>query len=474
MSTRLVVVSNRVPSPTEGASPGGLVSALLPSLEAAGPSVWFGWSGEIGAEAASDRVPRRTFARGVEYAVVDLTEDEVRAYYEEYGNRVLWPLLHGLTARVAPEAVGSYETYRQVNACFARSLLPLLRPGDLVWVHDYHLIPFAEELRTLGWQGRIGYFQHTPVPPVETWSLLRHGPLLADSLGAYDLIGVQTERDRRNLEDILIDADVAARVATYPISIDPDRFREFAAAACTDVQPLDLPDAPTLYFGVERLDYTKAIPERLEAYERALAAEPGMRRSTRFVQWAAPSRTGVPEYQEERDAVEAAARRLNARFPEQPLTIDFEPHPPELVAPALGHADVCVVSSVADGMNLVAKEFAAVHSAENPGVLVMSDMCGAAEELTAALIFPAGDIEAMSEAILRAYYMPLSERRWRAARLRQAVDGHTSWDWLREFVNDLREVRPRARAAEPRRMYPSSTRRDNHRGASPPMEVGRP
>ena len=269
-----------------------------------------------------------------------------------------------------------------------------------------------------------------------------------------------------------LDADVAARVAAYPISIDPERFREFTAAAAADTPPLGLPDASMLFFGVERLDYTKGIPDRLEAYEHALATSPEMRDGTRFVQWAAPSRTGVPEYQDERDAVEAAAQRVNVRFPEHPLTIDFDPHPPEVVAPALEQADVCVVSSVTDGMNLVAKEFAAVHSAENPGVLVMSDMCGAAEELTDALIFPARDIRAMSAAMRWAYYMPEHERRGRAARLRAVVDGHTSWDWLREFVTDLREVMPRTRAPEPRLVHPRPTRHE--RGTPPPIEVGRP
>ena len=472
MSNRLVVVSNRVPAPGEGISPGGLVSALLPSLEASGTSVWFGWSGDTTAGPCQDRPPRRVRARGVEYALVDLSEAEVRGYYEEYGNRVLWPLMHGLTAHVADEAVAAYVSYRQVNARFARALLPLLRPDDLVWVHDYHLIPLGEELRALGWSGRTGYFHHTPVPPAEVWSTLPQGALLADAFSAYDLIGVQTERDRNNLGDILLDADVAARVAAYPISIDPERFREFTAAAAADTPPLGLPDASMLFFGVERLDYTKGIPDRLEAYEHALATSPEMRDGTRFVQWAAPSRTGVPEYQDERDAVEAAAQRVNVRFPEHPLTIDFDPHPPEVVAPALEQADVCVVSSVTDGMNLVAKEFAAVHSAENPGVLVMSDMCGAAEELTDALIFPARDIRAMSAAMRWAYYMPEHERRGRAARLRAVVDGHTSWDWLREFVTDLREVMPRTRAPEPRLVHPRPTRHE--RGTPPPIEVGRP
>lgn len=453
MNHRLVVVSNRVPKPrAEGTPPGGLVSALLPSLEATGSAVWFGWSGDTTDDDYAAAAPRRVFARGVEYATVDLTAEQVRAYYEEYGNRVLWPVMHGMVDRMAPEAASEYPTYREVNAHFARLLRPLLRAEDLVWVHDYHLIPLAQELRRLGWQGRTGYFHHTPIPTPDTWAALPQAGALAASFEAYDLIGVQTERDRRNLASILGDRDVGSRVRAYPISIDPDHFREFTeqSRSATAEPPLGSDDA-MLFFGVERLDYTKAIPQRLDAFAMALEASPEMRRRARFVQWAAPSRTGVPEYQDEREAIEAAAEALNARFGGRPLEIDFEAHPPEVVAPALAQADVCVVSSVADGMNLVAKEFAAVHSEEQPGVLVLSDMCGAAEELTEALIYPAGDLEAMSEALRRAFFMPESERRRRAARLRAIVDRHTSTDWLRGFVDDLARTaaRPRVRAILP-------------------------
>lgn len=450
MTHRLVVVSNRVPTPaTEGIGPGGLVSALLPSLEAMGSAVWFGWSGETSDDFPC--APHREMARGVEYATIDLTERQVSGYYEEFGNRVLWPLFHGLVDHVAPEAAREYDVYREVNERFARALRPLLRPDDLVWVHDYHLIPLGAELRRLGWRGRTGYFHHTPIPAVEIWSQLPHGEVLAGHMSAYDLIGVQTERDRLHLEDILLDEDAARRVASYPISIDPERLRDFTdSASATTGRVLDRTDEPLIYFGVERLDYTKGIPERLRAFERALEESPEMRTGARFIQWSAPSRTAVPEYQAEREAVEAAARHLNNRFEGyEPLEIDFEAHPPEVVAPALQQADVCVVSSVADGMNLVAKEFAAVHSEEHPGVLVISDTCGASEELTEALIYPAGDTAAMAEALQEAYFMPDAERRRRAGRLREIVDQHTSRDWMREFVNDLREVLPRTRALMP-------------------------
>jgi trehalose 6-phosphate synthase len=261
---------------------------------------------------------------------------------------------------------------------------------------------------------------------------------------------------------------VAQRVAAYPISIDPDRFRAFTEAAglAVDGPAIEVPDAPLLYFGVERLDYTKGIPDRLEAFERALEESREMVEGARFVQWAAPSRSTVPEYQAEREAIERAAEHLNARFDATPLEIEFAAHAPELVAPALEQADVCVVSSVADGMNLVAKEFSAVHSAEHPGVLVLSDMCGAAEELTDALLYPAGDVGALSDVLQRAYFMSDGERRQRAAGLRGAVDAHTSSDWLREFVSDLREVQRRTKASE--------TPKARHRqtvthGDSPPL-----
>jgi trehalose 6-phosphate synthase len=258
MAERLVVASNRVPPPQPPAEAwlaGGLVSALLPALEARGNAVWLGWSGETGDPYAA---PRRTEARGVRYVTLDLAPEQVRAYYEGFCNAVLWPVLHGLPERASEAAADGFADYRAVNRRFAGALLELLEPDDLLWVHDYHLIPLASELRRLGWRGRAGYFHHTPVPTPEHWALLPQGPGLAAAFGAYDLLGVQTERDAERLRQIGGTA-VGGRVRAYPISIDPDRLRSHVDGRRRP-RLLETGDRRRLFFGVDRLDYTKAIP----------------------------------------------------------------------------------------------------------------------------------------------------------------------------------------------------------------------
>lgn len=435
LKNRLVVVSNRVPPPAAegGIAPGGLVSALLPTLEQLERPVWFGWSGCAGSRCNPLEYDERS---GISFARIDLTEREIEDYYHGFCNQVLWPLLHSMPERANPRPE-FVEAYLAVNRRMATALIEVLQPGDVVWVHDYHLIPLARELRALGWRDPIGYFHHIPIPRADAWAEIPGAALLADALGSYDRIGVQTEADAARLRAI-VPPEAAGRIGAYPISIDPDAFRAaIDDAALEESLGAAEDDGRMLFFGVDRLDYTKAIPERLAAFARALELEPRMRSEARFVQWAPPSRTAIPEYQAECESVEAAATEIIARFGDRPLQVMFEAQPSSVVAAALQRADVCVVTSKVDGMNLVAKEFAAVHSAEHPGVLVLSDSCGAAEELRDAVIFPAGDTEAMAEAMRYAFHMPAEERRERSQRLREVVDSHTCREWAAAFLGDL-------------------------------------
>ena len=431
---RVVIASNRVPPPPEkGASwpAGGLVSALLPPLAQFG-GLWFGWSGRTG---NPDAPPQRTVTSAIDYVTVDLSERELSDYYEGFCNRTLWPRLHGLPEHAA-SLPREYWTYRATNRRFAIALIPLLRPDDLVWVHDYQLIPLGRELRRLGWHGPLGYFHHVPVPTHEDWQAIPHSDDLAISLAAYELIGTQTERDRTRLQSLLPSGH-RDRVSTHPVGIDADRFR--ARAAALDRNPVALEgDRRQLLFGVDRLDYTKGIRQRLEAFERLLRRDTRWRHTARFVQWAAPSRATVPEYRAERDAIENVVARINEHFGEPyPVELDLSAHPPEEVAAGLAAADICVVTSLADGMNLVAKEFAAVHSAEAPGVLVLSDTCGAAAQLGDALQVHATDVGSIQQALGRALQMPREERASRSAALRRVVDRGTAQLWFQEFISEL-------------------------------------
>ena len=430
---RVVVVSNRVPpAPKEGQPmpAGGLVSAILPPLAAHG-GVWFGWSGRTG---NPHRPPQREVTPDIDYVHIDLSETEVADYYEGFCNRTLWPRLHGL-AEHAASLPREYWTYRSTNRRFALALFPLLLPDDVVWVHDYHLMPLGRELRRIGWRGPLGYFHHVPIPEPIHWDAVSHADDLAASLGAYELIGLQTERDAERLRAIL-DPRYHGQIGVHPVGIDPERFRARSAEVPNPLAREG--DNREILFGVDRLDYTKGIRARLEAFERLLVRLPHLHKRLRFVQWAAPSREAVPEYQAEREAVRTIAERINARFQDPyPVELSLESHPPEEVGSGLRAADICVVTSLADGMNLVAKEFCAVHSGDEPGTLVLSDTCGAAAQLTDALLVRATDPGSIEAALERAVRMSPGERARRSATLRRVVDESTAERWFHEFLSDL-------------------------------------
>ena len=431
---RIVIVSNRVPPPPAADRPlpaGGLVSALLPPLAEYG-GLWFGWSGRTG---NPDRPPQREVTESIDYVHIDLPRREVADYYGGFCNRTLWPRLHGLHEQAA-SLPREYWTYRAANRRFAHALFPLLRPDDVVWAHDYHLIPLGRELRRMGWRGPLGYFHHVPVPEPAQWHAIPHAEDFEACLGQYELIGVQTERDAQRLRR-LIDRRYHDQIGVYPVGIDPELFRGRLEGLDGDLLAREGDDREIL-FGVDRLDYTKGIGQRLEAFERLLTRAPDLQRRLRFVQWAAPSREAVPEYQAERVAVESIARRINERFGAPlPVELSLVSHPPEEVASGLRAADICVVTSVADGMNLVAKEFCAVHSEKEPGLLVLSDTCGAAAQLTAALLVRANDVASIEAALQRAVEMPPGERSRRAGALRAIVDESTAKRWFREFLRGL-------------------------------------
>lgn len=426
-SERLVIVSNRLPIPQAGSkalSAGGVVSALLPTMQERG-GMWLGWSGQT----HDDPQVHQTHEDGVDLVAIDLRADAFDGYYRGFSNATLWPLLHGLQSR-SRFSNADYEQYREVNRRFALHLRARLVPGDTVWVHDYQLIPLAEELHRLGWDGPIGYFHHTPIPAPSMWRRIPHADELAPALVEYSHIGVQTERDARHLRAILERG--APAIEVHPVQVDGDRVRAMAENTPSALSE-DTIAGRAVVFGVDRLDYTKGIPLRLEAWEQVLERRPDLRDRAVFIQWAAPSREGLDEYREERAAVEATAERIERRFggERSPLQLVIANHSHAETAAALRRADVGVVTSVTDGMNLVAKEFAAVHSAERPGVLVLSDGCGAVAELGAAVVVDRRSIAAVADGIERALDMPHGERAGRSYALRGAVDAQSSIDWAR-------------------------------------------
>jgi trehalose 6-phosphate synthase len=430
--SRLVVVSNRValPSHAKSGSAGGLAIAVLAALRQRG-GIWFGWSGEVTSEVA----PLETFDVGkVTFATLDLSPQDHEEYYNGFANRVLWPLLHyrpGLTDYNRRYRIG----YRRVNELFAENLRSLLRDDDLIWVHDYHLIPIAQILRRAGCGQRMGFFLHVPWPALEVLLVLPNHRELVEGLCNYDLVGFQTPSDLRAFRDYIEleaggrmaqDGTVRAfgrklKVAVFPISIDTANIARMAVDAESSRQVRRLRDSlagRALMIGVDRLDYSKGLVQRMEAYATLLDAYPENRGQVELLQIAPPTREGVPEYDEIRRQLEAISGHLNGTYAEYdwaPLRYLNKGFSRRTLSGFFRVARVGVVTPLRDGMNLVAKEYVAAQDPDNPGVLVLSRFAGAAAEMDGALIVNSYDAEGMAEAMQQALHMAEDERlsRWR-------------------------------------------------------------
>lgn len=452
--SRIVAVSNRLPSLVGGPPKGGIAGALGAVLEEAG-GVWVGWSGRE-ADLAQESPDIGEFGR-VSVHGLDLPAHDIDGFYNGFANRTLWPLCHG-RVDLAVFDEDTYHAYRRVNRQFATWLARFCEADDLVWVHDYHLVPLGLELRRKGFRGRIGFFLHVPVPPREIACALPWAGELTAALAAYDLVGVQTSRDWWNLCDLLINeaggrveddgaitlGEHRVRTDLYPIGIDVDRFAAMATVpqvAGVPPTPLPLPaGGERLILGVDRLDYSKGVPQRLRAFARLLEREPELRGRVRLVQISAPSREEVPEYQALRSEVEALTGHINGRFGDlrwQPVCFLNRSFAQEDLARLYRAADVGLVTPLADGMNLVAKEYGACQDPNDPGVLVLSRFAGAAELMPGALVVNPHDIDGLADALGRALRMPLAERRQRHGRMIAQLRRNDVHDWGRRFLGDL-------------------------------------
>ena len=453
---RLVVVSNRVADPRKSAA-GGLAVALGDALAASG-GLWFGWSGQVVApgESGADAPLRLQRAGATTLATVDLSQADHDAYYLGYANSVLWPVFH-YRLDLADLDRCEVDGYRRVNRLFAHRLAALLRPDDLVWIHDYHLIPLAAELRALGCQQRMGFFLHIPLPPPQIMAAIPQHEWLMRSLFAYDLIGFQSQVDlshfaryvhnearaERRDDDVFHAFGRDVRARAMPIGIDVDEFQALGRAREAQDMLATLREQYAkrrLLLGVDRLDYSKGLPQRLRAFQRLLQNHPEYCSSAVLVQVAAPSRESVEAYADLRSELEALSGAINGEYSE----LDWMPvrYMHRAVArkrlPALYRAScVAMVTPLRDGMNLVAKEYVAAQDPADPGVLVLSRFAGAAEQMTDALLVNPYDTQAVAEAAHRALQMPLEERQARHARLLAGIRRHDVHWWHREFIQQL-------------------------------------
>jgi trehalose 6-phosphate synthase len=455
VARRLVCVSNRVFLPRRGSAAGGLAIGVSGALKHSG-GLWFGWNGELSEDAPGE--PDIHIRDGVTYASFELPRADFELYYNGFANGALWPLFHYMPSkcRVRPE---EHDAYVNVNRHFARALVPLLRPDDLIWIHDYHLIPLGSQLRALGVKAPIGFFLHVPFAHIEVLRVLpTHAELIRD-LCSYDVLGFQTDSDLASfhsavermsgtaavesksvlrLGERLITADV------FPISVDVDSIQQQAALARDSTPVRRMVESllgRKLMIGVDRLDYSKGLVERFAAYEQFLEAFPENCGRITYLQIAPLSRDDVQSYIEIRRALEQATGRTNGRFADTdwtPIRYVNRNLPHAEVMGFMRAANVGLVTPLRDGMNLVAKEYLAAQDLEDPGVLVLSNLAGAARELDAAVMVNPYDTRGVGHAIQTALTMSLAERRDRHASLMTILRRHDIAAWADAFTAALR------------------------------------
>jgi trehalose 6-phosphate synthase len=462
---RLVIVSNRVSRPSTRATPqaaGGLAVAMRDALRASG-GMWFGWSGEVVEHATG--TPQIQSQGGITYVTIDLGRDEHRDYYLDFANSTLWPLLHYRLGLIVYRR-HAFERYREVNRRLARTLCTLLQPDDLVWVHDYHLIPLGAELRELGVANRVGFFLHTPFPPPEVLEALPHHETLVRALCAYDLVGFQTEdgvraflacierfAHGRDLGDGVYSAyGVRSRAAAFPISIDTEAFERLAERVANAPETQRLRESlagRALVIGADRLDYSKGIPNRCEAIDALLTEWPQYRSRFQYLQVTPHSRAEVAQYRALRREVESAVGRVNGRFAEfdwTPIRYINKSLSRRTLAGFYRLARIGLVTPLRDGQNLVAKEFVAAQDPSDPGVLILSRFAGSARELDQALLVNPIDIDDIAAALHRGFEMPLAERQERWAAMMSVLRRNDLTYWRESFVAALRASVPVAAA----------------------------
>ncbi len=468
INKRLIVVSNRLPIVISkennhwGIQPGsgGLITALSPILKES-KSLWVGWPGTGGKAPIRELLDQFGSEQGYKLVGIPLSQQEIEHYYWGFSNGTLWPLLHDLLG-YCKFNLEDWRAYVAVNKKFAQAIKKLTRENDIIWVHDYQLSMVGHFLKKLQVRQSLAYFHHIPFPSLD---LLRRLPWKAEyikALLAFDLLGFQTLRDRRNfintVTSLIPEASVLQRQRNFtlikygeriiqarnlPISID---FNEFNNTAHSQ----EVQDAAwylhenlherQLMLGIDRLDYTKGIPERFLAFELALEKYPELKQKISLLQVVVPSRTLDPYYQKLKEQLEQMTGRINARFGDAgwiPIHYIFRSLDNTQLIAHYRTSEIAFITPLRDGMNLVAKEYCAC-SVENNGVLILSEFAGAADQLgEKALLVNPYDIEKTADTIYQAFTMPLEERQQRMRWLRNQIKRNDVHQWLRYFMRAL-------------------------------------
>ena len=464
---RLIVVSNRLPMVMKkhengewSAKPssGGLVSALATVLKGRG-GLWIGWPGtsEAPEEGLKRAMSEASSIAEIDFATVQLTSREIDKYYAGFSNEILWPLFHDMAGKCNfdPEYWASYQA---VNRKFATKILENLKPDDFVWIHDYHLLCVGQALREMGVKERIGFFLHIPFPSPDIFLQLPWGLDILKALLSLNLIGLQTLRDQRNfiqcVRKHMMDTNIegsgqiitlrfdnkAVRVGALPIGIGYHDFAFSAANKEVEKRAWYIHEKQAecqIVLGIDRLDYTKGIPERLKAYRYALKAYPELCGKIVLVQVVVPSRHDIPKYEDLKEEIDRLVGNINGEFGRYdwtPIHYFFRGLSRKELLAYYRTSEIALITPIKDGMNLIAKEFCAA-SLERNSVLILAESAGAADQLQeGALMVNPNDQQAIAEAIYRAYKMPFAERSERMDRMRNIIRQTDIHWWVKSFL----------------------------------------
>ncbi|MGW8161223.1 MAG: alpha,alpha-trehalose-phosphate synthase (UDP-forming) [Desulfobulbales bacterium] len=473
LTKRLIVVSNRLPvvitkendSWQIKPGSGGLITALDPILKE-NKSLWVGWPGAGEEAPVKELLDKFGREQGYKLVGVPLSKEEIEHYYWGFANGTLWPLLHDLLGYCKFNQE-DWQTYVAVNKKFAEKIVQLARANDIIWIHDYQLSMVGSFLRKMQLRRPLAYFHHIPFPSLDLLRRLPWKMEYAKALLAFDLLGFQTLRDRKNfvntVTNLIPSTSVIRRQRNYtllkndnrivqvrnvPISIDFNQFNDAAQSQAVKDEAWYLHEQlheRQLILGIDRLDYTKGIPERFLAFERALEKYPGLRNKISLLQVVVPSRTLDPDYQSLKEQLDQMSGSINSRFSHAGWTPIYYIYRSLDKIQLVAHyraSEIALITPLRDGMNLVAKEYCA-SSVDNNGVLILSEFAGAADQLgEMALLVNPYDIEKTADTIYQAVIMPFEERQQRMQWLRNQVQRNDVHRWLRSFINAFNEVAP--------------------------------
>lgn len=463
--SKTIIVSNRLPvkvyEDESGfnviTSEGGLATGLG-SVYRSGDNVWLGWPGiEVADEAKQHEVKERLAE--VSLVPVFLTADEISGYYEGFSNEILWPIFHYYASTYSNYKQSNWEYYSNVNKKFMAAVLEVAEPGDTIWIHDYQLLLLPGLIRNAMPDISIGFFLHIPFPSFEMFRLIPWRSELIEGMLGADLVGFHTFDDASHFinaatrllpynssSNIITVDDRPVVVESFPMGIDDEKYASLTATDKVKQEVEHLKEtfkAKKLILCIDRLDYSKGILQRLQAFEQLLETHPEYREKVVLHMIVVPSRDSVPQYKELKENIDRKVGDINARH----RTIDWSPinyfyraFPIETLSALYHTADICLVTPMRDGMNLVSKEYIASRTQET-GVLILSEMAGASKELIDAIIVNPSNINSMAKAMVKALSMPVYEQRRRMKLMRQVVSKFNIKHWVRIFMESIKEVK---------------------------------